>query len=141
LNNPPVGLVTPDTDPDLEQQTYAYDPHLDPQLQWAGKAEHTSFQVPTVSLHVHEGIDPLTIIEAVRRAPAHSLRLADSLLQSPVLTIPDAQRILGVSQSHSARRTVEKLVAAGILRQAGATSYGRTYLAEDILHAVGEGSA
>ena len=30
-----------------------YDPHLDPQLQWAGKAEHTSFEVPTVSLHVH----------------------------------------------------------------------------------------
>ena len=69
------------------------------------------------------------------------MRLADSLFQSPVLTIPDAQRILGVSQYHSARRTVDKLVAAGMLRQAGETSYGRTYLAEDILHAVGEGSA
>lgn len=42
-------------------------PHLDPQLVWAGKAEHTSFEVPTVSLHVHERIDPLTIIEAVRK--------------------------------------------------------------------------
>ncbi len=52
LNNPPVGLVTPDTDPDSGvKRTYAYDPHLDPQLQWAGKAEHTSFEVPTVSLH------------------------------------------------------------------------------------------
>ena len=31
-NNPPVGLVTPDTDPDVgKRQTYAYDPHLDPQ--------------------------------------------------------------------------------------------------------------
>jgi len=69
VNNPPVGLVTPDTDPDAGQkrQTYAYDPHLDPQLVWAGKAEHTSFEVPTVSLHVHERIDPRTIIEAVRK--------------------------------------------------------------------------
>lgn len=70
LNNPPVGLVTPETDPDAGRQTYAYDPHLDPQLQWAGKAEHTSFEVPTISLHVHERIDPRTIVEAVRRPPA-----------------------------------------------------------------------
>ena len=34
LNNPPVGLVTPDTDPDAGPRTYAYDPHLDPQLSW-----------------------------------------------------------------------------------------------------------
>ena len=61
LNNPPAGLVTPDTDPDLPQKTYAFDPHLDPQLQWAGKAERTSFDVPTLSLHVHERIDPRTI--------------------------------------------------------------------------------
>ena len=66
-NNPPVGLVTPDTDQDAGKKTYAYDPHLDPQLQWAGKAELTSFKVPTVSLHVHERIDPRTIIEAVRK--------------------------------------------------------------------------
>jgi len=55
VNNPPVGLVTPDTDPVEEpRNTYAYDPHLDPQLVWAGKAERTSFEIPTVSLHVHE---------------------------------------------------------------------------------------
>lgn len=67
LNNPPVGLVTPETDKEAGKKTYAYDPYLDPQLQWAGKAEHTSFEVPTVSLHVHERIDPRTIIEAVRK--------------------------------------------------------------------------
>jgi adenine-specific DNA-methyltransferase len=68
VNNPPVGLVTPDTDPDAgAKKAYAYDPHLDPQLHWAGKAEHTSFEIPTVSLHVHERIDPRTIIEAVRK--------------------------------------------------------------------------
>ena len=69
VNNPPVGLVTPRTDPDKgEKKTYAYDPHLDPQLQWAGKTEHTSFDVPTVSLHVHERIDPKTIIDSVKKA-------------------------------------------------------------------------
>ena len=67
INNPPVGLVTPETDKDSHKKTYAYDPHLDPQFQWAGKAEHTSFEVSTVSLHVHERIDPRTIIEAVRK--------------------------------------------------------------------------
>ncbi|MDT7828858.1 site-specific DNA-methyltransferase [Pricia sp. S334] len=67
-NNPHVGLVTPASDPDTgEKKTYQYDPHLDPQLQWAGKAEHTSFEVPTVSLHVHERIDPKTIIETVKK--------------------------------------------------------------------------
>ncbi|CAJ35106.1 site-specific DNA-methyltransferase [Methanocella arvoryzae] len=66
-NNPPVGLVDPETDPDAGVKTYQYDPHLDPQLVWAGKAEHTSFHVPTVSLHVHERIDPRTIIDAVRK--------------------------------------------------------------------------
>lgn len=67
-NNPHVGLVTPESDPDTgEKKTYEYDPHLDPQLQWAGKAEHTSFEVPTVSLHVHERIDPNTIIETVKK--------------------------------------------------------------------------
>lgn len=66
-NNPPVGLVTPETDPDGGKRAYAYDPHLDPQLIWAGKTEHTSFDVPTRSLHVHERLDPRTIIEAARR--------------------------------------------------------------------------
>ena len=39
----------------------------EPYLNWAGKAERTSFEVPTVSLHVHERMDPRTIIEAVRK--------------------------------------------------------------------------
>lgn len=67
VNNPPVGLVTSETDKETGKKIYAYDPHIDPSLQWAGKAEHTSFEVPNVSLHVHERIDPRTIIEAVRK--------------------------------------------------------------------------
>src|SRR5947209_3733899 len=105
-NNPPVGLVTPETDRETGKKAYRYDPPIDPALQfdpqgadveriidtglaaatleeakealealkkqrepylnWAGKAERTTFEVPTVSLHVHERIEPRTIIEAAR---------------------------------------------------------------------------
>ncbi len=92
VNNPPVGLVTPATDQDAGKQTYAYDPHLDPQLTWAGKAEHTSFEVPTVSLHVHERIDPRSIVEAVRRRNGESWA-QDSLFSAPEENPPLRQAI------------------------------------------------
>jgi adenine-specific DNA-methyltransferase len=78
LNNPPVGLVSNNTDSDYGQKTkkYEYDPHLDPQLQWAGKAEHTSFEVPVVSLHVHERIDPKTIIDSARKEDTQPQQLS-----------------------------------------------------------------
>lgn len=38
-----------------------------PYLNWSGKAERTSFEIDTVSLHVHERIDPATILAAVRK--------------------------------------------------------------------------
>ena len=106
-NNPEVGLVSEASDPQQPKQTWAYNPHLDPvlnfdsaraelerliddalasedaaaaraaleeikrrgapYLQWAGKAERTSFEVDTVSLHVHERIDPMSILSAVRK--------------------------------------------------------------------------
>ncbi len=47
-NNPPVGLVTPATDQDVGKKTYAYDPHLDLALQWAGKAGHASSEVSAI---------------------------------------------------------------------------------------------
>ena len=81
LNNPPVGLVTPETDRDADRKTYAYDPHLDPQLQWAGKAEHTSFEVPTLSLHVHERIDPRTVIDATRKRNGNGVPVQGSLFE------------------------------------------------------------
>ena len=108
VNNPEVGMVTPATDPDEGKNRWAYDPHIDPALQfdparaaiekviddalasgdaeqmrvaleelkrmqapylnWAGKAERTSFDVDTVSLHVHERVDPASILAAVRKA-------------------------------------------------------------------------
>ena len=102
VNNPEVGMVHAGTDPDGVRTTWAYDPHLDPvlnfdsaragvekliddalasddpqamkdalhelkrlqqpYLNWTGKAERTSFDVDTVSLHVHERVDPATIL-------------------------------------------------------------------------------
>ena len=97
INNPPVGLVTPETDPVAlthkiydyippvpsvkPRQQLDYDPHLDPQLVWAGKKEHSSFEVPTVSLHVHERIDPHTIIDAVRKRNGTGLPVQPSLFE------------------------------------------------------------
>ena len=97
INNPPVGLVTPETDPVAPthktydyvapvpsvkpRQELDYDPHLDPQLVWAGKKEHSSFEVPTVSLHVHERIDPHTIIDAVRKRNGNGLPVQPSLFE------------------------------------------------------------
>ncbi len=106
-NNPEVGLVSEASDPYQPKKEWAYNPHLDPvlnfdssraelenqvadalasgdptvmmaaleeiqrrgapYLQWAGKAERTSFAVDTVSLHVHERIDPMSILSAVRK--------------------------------------------------------------------------
>jgi adenine-specific DNA-methyltransferase len=104
VNNPPVGLVTPETDPPAPtHKTYEhhppvpsvkpgndldYDPHLDPQLVWAGKKEHTSFEVPTVSLHVHERIDPRTIIETVRKRNGSGLPVQPSLFERPQEKLP-----------------------------------------------------
>lgn len=66
-NNPHVGLITPQNDSDSAGKEYKFDPHLDPTLDWAGKEERDGFNVPTVSLHVHEQIDPRSIIETVRK--------------------------------------------------------------------------
>lgn len=100
VNNPPVGLVTPDTDKDAGKKKYAYDPHLDPQLAWAGKAEHTSFEVPTVSLHVHERIDPGTVIEAVKRKNGAGY-FQESLFNSPSENRPIREAIQFYKHKHN----------------------------------------
>lgn len=46
-------------------------PHHDPALCWFGKREGGDLVVPTVSLHLHERIDPTTIIEKALRAETH----------------------------------------------------------------------
>ena len=65
-NAVPVGLASYDTSKPKPKK-YEYDPHLDPQLIWSGKKEHTSFEVPTVSLYIHERIAPEAIIRSIMR--------------------------------------------------------------------------
>jgi Fic family protein len=57
------------------------------------------------------------------RASTLLLRLVDSLFASPVLTIPQAQDLLGVTY-RTAHRHIQKLVDAGILQRIGEPSYG-----------------
>jgi adenine-specific DNA-methyltransferase len=78
-NNPEVGLATFNrvAEPKV---SYSYDPHLDPQLVWAGKAEHTSFEVDTVSLHIHERISTHAILRAVERGEKQLDLFADPRL-------------------------------------------------------------
>ena len=101
LNNPPVGLVNAESEPEEPRKTYAYDPHLDPSLQWAGKAERTSFDVPTVSLHVHERIDARTIIEAVRKQEAAPEATQLSLFAAPTENPPLREAIEFYQHRHN----------------------------------------
>jgi Fic family protein len=71
------------------------------------------------------------------RASALLLRLADSLFESPLVTIPQAQRVLGVTY-RTAQQNVERLVEEDILQQESKTSYGKTFSARDILNLISE---
>ena len=93
LNIPPTGLVSAETDPINGKKTYSFDPHLDPELQWAGKTEGTSFDVDTVSLHVHERIDPLTIIDAARNREPESQKSLFYYFENPENNLPIREAI------------------------------------------------
>ena len=128
VNNPEVGMVHPDNDPDQPKTLWAYDPHLDPALMfdsqrarvekliddalasddpatmkdalaelralqapylnWAGKAERTSFQVDTVSLHVHERVDPATILANARNRLKGEAKAAEVWRQADLFAAP-----------------------------------------------------
>lgn len=74
-NNPPAGVAPTYEVRERKTQAYSYDPHLDPQLVWSGKAEQTSFEVDVVSLHVHERISTRAILDAVRKPEPLQLSL------------------------------------------------------------------
>ena len=84
-----------------------HDPHLDPELVWPGKAElswaekveRNHFEVPTVSLHVHERNDPRTIIEAVRKPAAGPGQ--ESLFELPGENPPLRQAIEFYRHAHN----------------------------------------
>ncbi|HEX5165054.1 MAG TPA: site-specific DNA-methyltransferase [Thermomicrobiales bacterium] len=94
-NNPPIGLAS--YEPSLQEpetREYAYDPHLSPQLIWAGKPglrsieveDAAGVEVETVSLHVHERVSSRAIIDAVRRPEPKQL----GLFADPQLPLTEA---------------------------------------------------
>ena len=73
-------------------------------------------------------------------ASAKLLGLADTLFDAPLLTIPEAQAILGVRTYNTAQKAIQKLVQVNILQQTTKDNYGRAYIAGEILELVaGEG--
>jgi len=86
VNNPPVGLVSTATDRTSGKTTYAHDPHIDPQLSWAGKVEGTSFEIPNVSLHIHERIDPQRIAKSFLKKRNQPIQ--QSLFEDPYNDLP-----------------------------------------------------
>lgn len=90
-NTPPVGLVSTATDPIEGKRKYEHDPHIDPQLSWAGKKEGMSFEVPNVSLHIHERIDPQRIIKNFLKKDAAPRQ--QSLFDEPDNELPISKAI------------------------------------------------
>ncbi|MGI6154007.1 MAG: site-specific DNA-methyltransferase [Christensenellaceae bacterium] len=65
-NNPPVGMAQYDQEEE-SKKTYAFDPYIDPTLDWAGKTEGETFDVQSSSIHIHESIKPHKIIRSVQK--------------------------------------------------------------------------
>lgn len=66
------------------------------------------------------------------RTSASLLRLAEHLFEEPVITIPRAAEVLGVTYP-PAQRHVRRLVDEGILVPIGEKAHGRTFVCPDIL--------
>jgi len=80
LNNPEAGLARYETDKPPTKK-YEYDPRIDPQLQWAGKAERTSFEVDAVSIHIHERLSTEAILAAARKEEPQMALFGDPQLE------------------------------------------------------------
>ncbi len=66
------------------------------------------------------------------RASALLLRLVDALFQSPAVTLPQVQRMLGVTH-RTAGQAVARLVAAGILQAVPGRARNRQFVAPEVL--------
>ena len=69
------------------------------------------------------------------KVKGHALRLADELFRTPCMTVPEAQRILDVTNP-TARRAVRELEAKGLLGEWAEKRWPRVYLAQHVLDAV-----
>jgi Fic family protein len=69
------------------------------------------------------------------KVKGHALRLADELFRTPVMTVPEAQRILDVANP-TARSAVRQLEARGLLAEWAEKRWPRIYLAPHVLDTV-----
>lgn len=68
------------------------------------------------------------------RAPV--FKLIDRLFELPVLTIPEAQKIMKTKYYPTAKKAIDMLVAEGIIEQFGEAKYGKVFIAMDILREI-----
>ena len=76
LNNPTAALAREDVAP-IPERTFSFNPHVDPQLTWAGKAEQQELDVEAPSIHVHERLSTEAVVKAARRENAQIALFAD----------------------------------------------------------------
>ena len=69
------------------------------------------------------------------RSPANLLLLVDALFEVPAMTVATAAKRLGVTW-RSARRNVDKLVGADILRELDSPGRSRLFMASEIVEAI-----
>ncbi len=69
------------------------------------------------------------------KVKGHALTLADELFRTPCMTVPEAQRVLEVTNP-TARRAVRELEAKGLLDEWAEKSWPRVYLARHVLDTV-----
>lgn len=80
MNNPLAGISQDDNEQEKISK-YAFDPDLDPELNWSGKEENSSLEVVTSSIHIHEAIKPSKILHAVQNLPKEEMQ--GSLFETP----------------------------------------------------------
>ena len=71
-------------------------------------------------------------LESQPRTSALTLRLADSLMEQPFVSVPAAAKLLGVTY-RTAQLHVDRLQQEGILKPRDARRYGKVYEASDVL--------
>lgn len=103
VSNPPVELVTPETDRDAgTKKRYADDPDLDLQLVGAGKTGHTPFEVPTAAFHGS------VRLEAMDGRPRRVLAARDGAWEDPSRPAVPRRQATG-----TCKRAVERAYAKG----------------------------
>ena len=74
-------------------------------------------------------------LESQPRTSTLTLRLADSLMEQPFVTVSAAAKLLGVTY-RTAQLHVDRLQHEGILKPRDARRYGKVYTAEDVLRVI-----